>query len=112
MITPTPTATPAPKPAAVSPAPPVPVINKAPASVRVRRALRVTAFVATRGSTVTARLVLKGRTLASNTLRRAPAGLNQLTLIPRKAGRAELRVTVRAPDGSVQSATKRVTVKR
>ena len=107
VITPTPT----PAPPAAAPAP-VPVINKAPATVRVRRALRVTAFVVTRGSTVTARLVLKGRTLAAKTLRRAPAGLNRLTLIPRKPGRAELRVTVRAPDGSTRTETKRVTVKR
>jgi hypothetical protein len=98
---------------------PAPAINKAPASARLRalrRGLPVTVFVGSPGSTVTATLVLKGRTIARATLRRAPAGLNRLRLKAKRAGTrtgtAELRVSVRAADGSVERGTKRIKLKR
>ena len=58
--------------------------------------------------------MLKGRTVARRTVRDAPAGLNTVKLKAsgRRTGRAELRVTVRAPDGSVVRGTKRIALRR
>ena len=69
------------------------------------------------GSTITATLVLQGKTIASATLRRAPAGLNRLKLKdPRGGGpaRRDRRAAPQrhAPDGSVVRGTKRVALRR
>jgi hypothetical protein len=96
--------------------PPVvtPAINRAPSKARLRRTFAVRVFVAARGSTISATLVLKGRTVARRTVRDAPAGLSTVKLkaTGRRTGRAELRVSVRAPDGSVVRGTKRITLRR
>ncbi len=98
----------------VEPAGGPPTINRAPSKARLRRGFNVRVFVATRGSTISAALVLKGRTVARRTVRNAPAGLNTVKLKAsgRQTGRAELRVSVRAPDGSVVRGTKRVALRR
>ena len=98
-----------------SPAPVVaPAIQRAPSKARLRRSFNVRVFVAQRGSTISATLVLKGRTVARRTVRDAPAGLNTVKLKAsgRRTGRAELRVSVRAPDGSVVRGTKRIALRR
>ena len=105
------TTTPTPGPAAPTVAP---AINRAPSKVRLRRSFSVRVFVAQRGSTISATLVLKGRTVARRTVRDAPAGLTAVKLkaTGRRTGRAELRVTVKAPDGSVVRGTKKLVLRR
>jgi hypothetical protein len=96
---------------------PVPAITKAPSRARLaalRRGLSVTVFNSGSGATITATLVMRGKTIARATLRRAPAGLNRLRLKARvrRPGTATLRVTVRAADGSVVRGTKRIALRR
>jgi hypothetical protein len=107
---------PASPPASTTPTP-VPAIHQAPSRARLaalRRGLGVTVFASGSGSTITATLTLRGKTIARATLRRAPAGLNRLRLKARvrRPGTATLRVTVRAADGSVVRATKRIALRR
>jgi hypothetical protein len=117
-VTPTGPQSPSPGSGTTGAAAPVPpAINKAPSRARLaalRRGLSVTVFSSGSGATITATLVMRGKTIARTTLRRAPAGLNRLRLKARvrRTGTATLRVTVRAADGSVERGTKRITLRR